>query len=234
MINRIIVDGTPLQVTDNPEAPRALVVVQEAFGVNDHIRSVAERYAAEGYYAVAPEFFHRDGSPEVAYDDFPSAMGPMGNLHPEGLEADLRAAVAHLSELGYERGAIGVVGYCMGGSVTFFAATLGLVGACATYYGGGVENGRFGLPSLLEQAARLDTPWIGFYGDLDKGIPVEQVEALRAAVSTAPVETEIVRYGDADHGFNCDGRPAVFNPTAAADATARTLAFFDEQLSARA
>jgi carboxymethylenebutenolidase len=125
---------------------------------------------------------------------------------------------------------MGIVGFCMGGSVTFYAATLRGVGAAVTFYGGGVVEGRFGLPSLVDQAPGLRAPWLGLYGDLDKGIPPEQVEELRSAVATSPEEAEIVRYPDADHGFNCDDRPAVFNPDAATDAWRRTLAWFEEHL----
>ncbi len=230
----VLASGTPIQFTGEVTAPRAVIVLQEAFGVNDHIRSVTQRFADQGYYAVAPELFHRIGSPEIPYDQFPEAMAAVGSLTRDGLTDDLLAASQFLAAAGYEAGSTGVVGYCMGGSVTFYAATLGVAGAAATFYGGGVETGRFGLPSLLELAGDLKCPWMGFYGDLDKGIPVEQVEALRVATSTSPYGTEIIRYADAEHGFNCDGRPAVFNEAAAHDATSRTYQFFAEKLAPRA
>ncbi len=229
----ILSSGTPIVVAGEPTAPRALIVIQEAFGVNDHIRSVAQRFADEGFYTVAPELFHRIGSPEIPYDQFPDAMAAVGALTRDGLTDDLLAASRFLVDAGYESASTGVVGYCMGGSVTFYAATLGVAGAAATFYGGGVETGRFGLPPLLELASSLRCSWMGFYGDLDKGIPVDQVEALRAATSSSPYGAEIVRYADAEHGFNCDARPGVFNESAARDATARTYQFFAEQLSAR-
>lgn len=229
-MTRVLHDTTPLFVAGDPSAPRAVIVVQEAFGVNDHIRSVTERFAAEGYYAVAPEFFHRSGSPEVPYDDFPEAMRALGQLTKAGITSDLEHAAAFLSTHGYGPASIGIVGYCMGGSVTLYAATLGLVGAAATYYGGGVEVGRFGLESLLELGPTLRAPWIGFYGDLDKGIPVPQVEALRVAVASSGQDTALIRYADGDHGFHCDGRPAVYNADAAGDAYSRTLGFFHDHL----
>ena len=86
----------------------------------------------------------------------------------------------------------------------FYAATLRASGAAVTFYGGGVAEGRFGLPSLLDQAPNLQTPWLGLFGDLDQGIPVADVEKLREATDTVKVPTEIVRYTDADHGFNCN------------------------------
>jgi len=226
MTTRQTHQDVPLDVAGDPGATRAVIVIQEAFGVNDHIRDVTDRFAASGYFAVAPELFHRVGSPEVDYDNFPDAMAAMAELNAQGIEHDLRSAVAFLGEAGFAPSSIGVVGYCMGGTVSFVAATLGIVGAAASFYGGGIEAGRFGFAPLLELAPTLKAHWIGLYGDLDKGIPVEQVEALRSATSSAPVDTEIIRYADAEHGFHCDGRPAVFNAADAADAHARTLEFF--------
>jgi carboxymethylenebutenolidase len=207
-----------------------VLVIQEAFGVTTHIEGIADRLADAGWYAVAPAFFHRQGSPVLAYDDLDSVMPVMGELTAEGLAVDVAAAFDHLEHAGFARSRIGVVGFCMGGSVTFFAATTREVGAAVTFYGGGVGQGRFGLPSLSELAASLKTPWLGLYGDLDKGIPTDEVELLRNAVSSAPVSTEIVRFADADHGFNCEDRPSVFNAAAAADAWQRTLAWFDTHL----
>ncbi len=223
------VDGAmPAHAASPDGSPRGgVLVVQEAFGVTAHIEAIAGRLADAGWYAVAPAFFHRQGSPVLAYDDFESVMPIMGELSAQGLAIDVAAAFDHLEHTGFARPQIGVVGFCMGGSVTFFAATSRAVGAAVTFYGGGVDQGRFGLPSLIELAPSLKTPWLGLYGDLDTGIPIDQVERLRGAVSHASVATEIVRYPDADHGFNCNDRPSVFNPTAAADAWQRTLAWFD-------
>lgn len=209
----------------------AVVVIQEAFGVTSHIQHVARRLADAGWYAVAPALFHRQGSPVLAYDDFDSVMPLMGQLSAEGLTVDVNASLDHLDARDFAPSQSGMVGFCMGGSVTFLAATLRALGGAVSFYGGGVREGRFGLPSLLDQAPKLQTPWLGLYGDLDKGIPPDDVEQLRSAVKNAPVPTEIVRYPDADHGFNCDDRPAVFNPEAAADAWKRTLAWFDAHLS---
>jgi carboxymethylenebutenolidase len=224
---------TPVQIAGDTNAPRAIIVVQEAFGVNDHIRNITERFATQGYYAVAPELFHRSGSPEVAYDDFPAAMAPMGELNRKGLTEDLLATSKFLVQAGYPKAATGVVGYCMGGSVAFYAATLDIVGAAASFYGGGVKTGRFGLPPLLELASELHSAWIGLYGDLDKGIPVEQVEALRAASAKSTYASEVHRYPDAEHGFNCDARAPVYNEAASLDANANTLRFFDENLGTK-
>ncbi len=231
MTEQTLPSGFPVYVAGSTDATRAVVVIQEAFGVNDHIRSVVDRFADEGYFAVAPELFHRDGSPEVDYDDFPEAMKYMANLTKEGITNDLTATTDFLATGGYQAADIAVVGYCMGGTVSFYAATLGTFGAAASFYGGGIENGRFGFPPLLELAKDLRCPWIGLYGDLDQGIPVEQVEALRSVTLKSKVRTEIVRYANGAHGFHCDGRPAAYNEAAAVDAHQCTLDFFDAELS---
>lgn len=231
MTEQQLSSGFPVYVAGNTDAPRAVIVIQEAFGVNSHIRSVADRFAEAGFFAIAPHLFHRDGSPEIAYDDFPSAMKYMANLNKDGLTSDLKATTDFLATLGYAAANIGIVGYCMGGTVTFYAATTGTVGAAASFYGGGVETSRFGLPSLIELAPSLRCPWLGLYGDLDAGIPVEQVERLRTATAASGQSTDIIRYADGDHGFHCDGRIQVYNEAAATDAHQRTLDFFRATLT---
>jgi carboxymethylenebutenolidase len=228
-----LAEQTPLYVVGSTNAPRALIVIQEAFGVNDHIRSVADRFADQGYLVVAPELYHRTRSPQVAYDDFPTAREHMEALNKADIETDLRAAASYLNNQGYPTSSIGIVGYCMGGTVTFFAATLGIVGAAAAYYGSGLRAGRFGFDGQIAMAPHITAPVIGFYGDLDASIPVEEVEELRAALAETSQATEVVRYADAHHGFHCDGRPAVYGADAAADAYERTLAFFATHLEPR-
>lgn len=220
----------PVYVTGSTEAPRALVVLQEAFGVNDHIRDVADRLADAGFFVVAPHLFHRNGSPEVAYEDFDRVMPLMAELSVEGLTNDLDATTKFLSSLGFGPASVGVVGFCMGGTVALYAATLAGVGAAVSFYGGGLTKGRFGLPPLLELATSLRAPWLGLFGDLDTSIPSNDVETLRSVLTAVPVTTEIVRYPEAQHGFHCDARPAVYNDAAARDAYRRTLDFFGEHL----
>jgi carboxymethylenebutenolidase len=223
----------PAAVASPDGTPRGgVVVVQEAFGVNDHIKDVANRAASAGWLAVAPSLFHRQGSPVLAYDDLSKVMPVMSQLTAGGLATDLEASFTHLHAQGFDDSHIGVVGFCMGGTVAFYAATLRPLGAAVTFYGGGVTEGRFGLPSLIDLAPALSSPWLGLYGDLDQSIPVDAVERLRQATAAAPVECEIRRYPDADHGFHCNDRPSVYNPAAAKDAWRRTLDWFDRHLGA--
>ncbi len=225
-------DPTPLSVHEPSSAPKAgVVVIQEAFGVNDHIEDVCRRFADEGYLAVAPHLFHRTGDPKLSYDEAVRAevMEHMGALTADNILTDVDEALAHLSEAGIAGSNTGVVGFCMGGTVTLAVAAMRDVGAGVTFYGGGVTAGRFGFPALVELAPQLRAPWLGLFGDLDQGIPVDDVEHLRAAAATAAVPTEIVRYPDAGHGFHCDQRSS-YHAASARDAWNRTLDWFGQHL----
>ena len=144
---------------------------------------------------------------------------------------DLDAAFAHLVSLGHEPAAIGLVGFCMGGRVSFLAAARRAFGASVGFYGGGLVTARMPqFPPLVGESATLKTPWLGLFGDEDGGIPIEDVETLRTALVDAPVPTEIIRYPGAEHGFFCDVRPS-YNAEASADAWPRTLDWFDRHLA---
>jgi carboxymethylenebutenolidase len=217
--------------SDPTGAPRGgVVVVQEAFGLTSHIGAVCDRLAADGWSAVAPAVFHRTGSPVLSYGDLEAIRPHFAALGPDGLRVDLEAALGVLESSGFARSSCGMVGFCMGGSVTLWAATTIDLGAAVTYYGGGLRTGRFGFPPLIEIGGDLRCPWMGHFGDRDGGIPVHDVEALRDAVGTAAVEAELHRYPGAGHGFNCDDRDA-FEPASAALAWERTLDWFGRHLA---
>jgi carboxymethylenebutenolidase len=221
----------PAAVAEPAGAPAGgIVVIQEAFGVNAHIRDIARRLADAGYLAIAPALFHRNGSPTFEYDgDMKDLMPVFQSLTGSTVDNDVAGAVGWLTDQGIAMERMGIVGFCMGGTVALHSATVHPFGAAVSFYGGGVAEGRFGMAPLVDQAPDLLAPWLGLYGDQDHGIPVDQVEALRAAAATAAVETEVVRYPDADHGFNCDVR-ASYHADSAADAWARTLAWFERHL----
>jgi len=215
-------------------APRgAVVVVQEAFGVNPHIEDVTRRFAAAGYHAVAPDLFHRTGGAAIDYGDFGAVIEHfIGIGNDEAILADIDHALDYLRGLGFPDRSIGIVGFCFGGRVSFLVASGHALGAAVGFYGGGLVTARFPqFPALVDRAPQLQTPWLGLFGDLDESIPVDDVEVLRDALTTAAVETEVVRYPDAEHGFHCDARPA-YNADAATDAWARTLDWFASHLGA--
>ncbi len=221
-------------ITPDGSARGGVVVIQEAFGVTDHIVDVCRRFAAAGWVAVAPHLFHRSGDPVIDYDDVSSAMPLMHKLAATEIDTDVDAAFTALAETGFSPEQTAIVGFCMGGTVAFHTAVRRPLGAAATYYGGGVTEGRFGYPGMLAVADALQTPWHGFFGDLDDSIPAEQVEALRTAAGGAGFDTEIVRYAEAKHGFHCDDRPAVYNAEAATDAWAKTQAWFEQHVASAA
>ncbi|MCU1358335.1 MAG: carboxymethylenebutenolidase [Acidimicrobiales bacterium] len=221
---------TPVS-THQPTTPATggVIVVQEAFGVNEHIEDIGRRLAAAGWLAVIPHLFHRTGDPQLDYDDIQAVIPHMAELSAEGIAADLDVAEAILTEAGISPARTGAVGFCMGGTVAFATAATRPLGAAVSFYGGGITTGRFGYEPLVDLAPKLQAPWLGLFGDEDKGIPVEDVELLRAAAATSAKETEVVRYADAGHGFNCDRRSS-YHEASATDAWGRTLAWFDRHL----
>ena len=203
------------------KARGGVVVIQEIFGVNDHIRKVADGYAAEGYLAVAPSTFHRvKPGVELGYtqDDMSAGMALKAAaeaLPAPGVMADIQAAVNHAAQAGK----VGIVGYCWGGLLSWRAAALvdGL-SASAPYYGGGVTT-----PAEIARQPRV--PVLAHFGEQDHWIPMDTVEAFRKAHP----EVEVHVYA-ANHGFNCDQRGS-YNEAAAQLARQRTLAFFAKHLA---
>jgi carboxymethylenebutenolidase len=221
-------------VAPEAKASAAVIVIQEAFGVNDYIRDVTRRIAAAGYYGVAPTVFHRAGGGTAPYDDFSKVMPLFRGLTDEGILADVDATLGHVRQAGFEDRRIGIVGFCFGGRVTFLVATHRKLGAAVGFYGGGIVTARMpNFPPLIGDAAKLATPWFGLFGDADTGIPVEDVEKLRTTLDReTKVAHEIVRYPGAQHGFHCDQRPGAYDEAAAKDGWKRTLDWFARHLKA--
>jgi carboxymethylenebutenolidase len=198
----------------------AVVVIQEIFGVNSHIRSVADGYASQGYLAVAPSTFHRvKPNVELGYQQEDMAAGmalktAVEALPSPGVMQDIQAAIKH----GSQAGKVGIVGYCYGGLLTWRAACeLQGLSAAVPYYGGGVTT-----PD--EIARKPKCPVMAHFGDQDHWIPLDSVEAFKKAHP----EVEVHVY-NANHGFNCDQRGS-YNAEAATLARQRTLEFFAKHL----
>lgn len=203
-----------------------LLVFQEAFGVNAHIREVTERFARDGYLAIAPALFHRtDADFKGLYTDFGPAMAHLQALTDAGQSADIQAAYEWLTTKG-GAAAVGSTGYCMGGRTSFLADTLVPLKASVSYYGSGIapsEGGGF-LPDLLGKAGDLHGPILLFWGGLDTHIGMGQVRATEDALIAAKKPYEQVVFSQADHGFFCDARES-YNPEAARQAWVLTLEF---------
>jgi carboxymethylenebutenolidase len=214
----------PAYVARPARTARATVVVlQEIFGVNSHIRAVADGYARQGYLAVAPELFHRVRSGvELGYTAADVEQGRQLKTAAEalpapGVLADVAAAIAYgASQAG---GKVGVVGYCWGGLVVWRGAcTLPGLSAAVAYYGGGMTAGD-------EPARQPRCPVMCHFGEQDHAIPIDGVHAF--AKAQPAVEVHVY---PAQHGFNCDQR-ASFDAAAAALAQQRTQAFFARHLA---
>ena len=220
------VDGVKIPAyVAKPEgtARGAIVVLQEIFGVNSHIRSVADRYAEQGYLAVAPATFQRvQPNVELGYTEADMKQGfalktEVESLPVPGVLRDIDAAVAYAADQ-MPSGKVGVVGFCWGGLLTWRAAcNLSSVSAAVCYYGGGMTG---------EQEANRQTvcPVLAHFGTKDHYISLESVEAFKLAQPKVQVHIY-----EADHGFNCDQRGA-YDAAAAKLANERTLAFFQQHL----
>ncbi|HEX8503982.1 MAG TPA: dienelactone hydrolase family protein [Hymenobacter sp.] len=227
-----VADGTEMRAyTAFPESTGpvpGIILLQEAFGVNHHIRSVADRLALAGYAVVAPELFHRTAAPglEIAYSDFATgAMPHYSAINDADLTADLQASYDWLQAQALViADKTGSVGFCLGGRVSFLANAVLPLAAAVSYYGGGTHT-------LKDRAADLHAPHLFFWGGLDAHISKEHIAEVTDAVEAAgkPFINTTISY--ADHGFHCDERPS-YHPQAAAEAWALTLAFFKEKLGA--
>ena len=198
-----------------------VVVVQEIFGVNPHIRRVADGFAAEGYVAIAPALFDRvKPGIELGYtqEDIAKAMTLLNGIDQTAalldVEAGVEAARADLASRG--GGKVGVVGFCWGGTLAFAAAAdLDGVSASVGDYGGGIVK-------MLDKTPKV--PLMLQFGELDTHIPMSDVEAIRAKLPDVPIYTY-----KADHGFNCDARGS-YDKASAVAAMERTLAFFHQHV----
>lgn len=196
-----------------------IVLIQEIFGVNEHIRSVADQYAADGYVVLAPDVFWRSVPRiELGYagDDMAQAMKLRGEVKVDLAVKDIAATAAALRAQLAPGAKIAAVGYCFGGLLSYLAAANGLVDAAVPYYGGGIQN-------ALTEAARITVPIQFHYGALDAHIPAEAVASVRTAMA-GNAQAEIHVYAPADHGFNCWARGS-YHQNSAALAHGRALSF---------
>lgn len=198
----------------------ALIVFQEAFGVNSHIRNVTERFAGQGYVAIAPELFHRTAPGfEGSYADFPAVAPHYQAVTNETAESDVRVSYEWLRSNSQVKGDdISCVGFCMGGRVSFLANAVVPMRKAVSFYGGGIA------PGLLDRASQLHGPALLIWGGRDKHIPPELRKAVTDALSAQHKTYVNVEFSNADHGFFCDERGA-YEPSAARQAWALTLEF---------
>ncbi len=205
-----------------PEAGRirgGVVVIQEWWGLNDHMRDLASRFAGAGYHAIVPDLYH--GRVTAEPDE---ARKLAMELELDRAVSAMVGAVNYLSGRGVAR--VGTVGFCMGGSLALaLAQHTPRLDAVVSFYGG--------RPLSVPEAEQIGCPVLLFFGGLDTGIPTERIQQTREALDGAAVPNEVVVYPDAGHAFFNDTRPRAYNSAAADDAWRRTLEFFGHELGDR-
>ncbi|KVG26987.1 dienelactone hydrolase family protein [Burkholderia ubonensis] len=202
----------------------AVIIVQEIFGVNAHIRSVADQYAADGYVALAPDVFWRTQPRiELAYEgaDRDKGIELLRKTDVNLAVADIAAAADLLRTRPEADGKVAAIGYCFGGRLAYLAAATGKIDAAVAYYGGGIQN-------ALDVAGKVTQPILFHYAENDHAIPLAAVDQVKAAFAGRD-NAAFHLYPGAEHGFNCAER-ASYNQRAAALAHGRTLTFLAEHL----
>jgi carboxymethylenebutenolidase len=224
-VDLAVADGSTMRAWHTRPAKQAghagLMVFQEAFGVNSHIRSVADRFAEAGYVVMAPELYHRSAAEfEGKYEDIAPSIALARQLKPEKLEQDIRAAYDFLHQSAGDK--IVCVGYCMGGRVSFVANITVPVKAAVSYYGGG-------LADIIGRASDCSAPMLFFWGEQDQHIPSEQRQKVAEGMSESRHQSVQVTFSDAGHAFFNDQRPS-YNAAASKLAWELTLSFFEQNL----
>ncbi len=207
-----------LSVPNSGTGP-ALIVIQEWWGLVDHIKEVCDRFAAEGFVALAPDLYH--GKTTKSPDE---AGKLMMALRIDEAEKDLSGAIEYLSTHDANTSKkVGVVGFCMGGALSLYTATKNPhIGACVVFYGG--------HPNVKPDLPNLHAPVLGLYAGKDGFVTPDSVRALESKLKELGKPIEAVIYPDTDHAFFNDSRPEVYNAEAAADAWRRTLEFLRKHL----
>lgn len=223
-------DGKDMQVyTSYPSSTDHLpgiLVFQEAYGVNAHIRDVTDRIAAEGYYAIAPELFHRTAEKgfEAPYGNFDALKEHLGALTPQGLAADITLTHKFMSrQRQVDASRTASIGFCLGGRVSFYAATLLPLKAAACFYGGDM--------AALAGAGINDitAPLLICWGGKDAHISKATIDSLLERLDAGDKDYVNVRFSRADHAFFCDARPA-YHPASAAEAWELVKSFWNVHL----
>ena len=213
----------------------SVIVFQEIFGVNHHIRSVTERVAAEGYVALAPEVFWRTAPGiELGYDQNGLAKGMELMMQVKASEAvgDTSAAIDWLKKRPDVGGrGTGAMGFCFGGHLTYLSACELPIAAAASFYGGGIAVGSPGNepPPTVERTHKIKGRIVCFFGEKDGYIAPDQVERIKAELTKHRIRHEVTVYPGVGHGFFCDERPD-YDKKSADDAWRRVKALFAEEL----
>ena len=202
----------------------AVIILQEAFGVNTHIKGLVEQYAREGFLAIAPELYHRTAPSgwTCGYDQFSLAQGHYSSVNASGIIEDVRACFDYLRE-NFKIEAVATVGFCMGGKASFIANSEVPLKAAVSYYGGGIN------PEHLHLAAKQKSPILMIWGGLDSHISVGQVRGIEDKLTDAKKVFSNIVISNGEHGFATEDKKA-YHPGAARLAWAASLEFLKTHL----
>ncbi|MDB9525901.1 dienelactone hydrolase family protein [Oscillatoria sp. CS-180] len=211
-----------------------VIVIQEVFGVNAHIKDVADRIAHEGYIAIAPHIYHRQAPGfEVGYGEADLALGRQykNGTRADELLSDIRAAIAYgRSNFDSRLNKVGCIGFCFGGHVAYLAATLPDVAATASFYGAGICSFTpGGTTPTVSRTSEIQGKVYGFFGLQDPLIPTSDMDEIEAALHHCGVDHQIYRYPNAGHGFFCDQRES-YDQSSAEDAWFHVLSLYEDTL----
>ena len=228
-------NDTTLNVSDGTEmhayaaqpvlpAAKGIIVLQEAFGVNEYIRRITKRFASQGYLAIAPELFHRTAPGfDADYEKMEGVMEQLQALTDDGISADLKAAFDWLVQAGIPENNIAVIGFCMGGRASFLANVILPIAAAVSFYGGGIAQ------TLLSRTSELHAPQLLIWGGKDTHIVPEHTRAIAEALTAAGKSFVEKTFPEGGHGFACDARASYHEPSAH-EAWALADAFLAEHL----
>ena len=204
-----------------------ILLCQEIFGINDHIREIADQYAEEGYFVLAPDLFHRlEPNVELGYgeEDLKKAFGFYQRFDEDKAARDIKSAVGVLRKVKGCNGKVAALGYCLGGKLAYLAASRAGVDAAIGYYGVGIENN-------LKEAKKIKVPLLLHFAGNDRFVPPSAVAKIRKGLAKLP-EFESYVYPGTDHAFNCKERPSYDRP-ASGMAYSRSIAFLRRHLGPR-
>lgn len=211
-----------VSVPENLLNPPAVIVLQEIFGVNSHIREVTDQIAQQGYLAVAPDVFHRKGDRyESGYDRVLEGQVKKQELIDSDFLSDIDFVFKWLNSQGATR--VGSIGFCLGGRLAFLTATSKKLDCAVSFYGGGIAV------QLLDLTQWIQCPIQLYFGGKDSIIPTTEIKQIEKKLKSLQKSFEIKVYPEAEHGFLCDQRGS-FHPGSAEDAWAKVYAFLNQTL----
>lgn len=236
--NQVTIPNGDLEIAAYLAKPSAsgnypgVIVIQEIFGVNDHIKDITERIAQEGYIAIAPAIYQRQAPGfAVGYTDEDVKIGRQHkqNTKAKELLSDIQATIDYLYKMPEVKATgVGTVGFCFGGHVVYLAATLKEVTATASFYGAQIVNWCPGENEpTIERTKDINGTIYAFFGTEDPLIPNEHIDQIAAELEKQQIDHQVFRYKGATHGFMCDRRDS-YNPDAAKDAWQKMLDLFSQ------